>query len=71
MADKQNETQNNKGTILNVCLNYGAQEEIIRASERYHEDLVNNKVSKNEINRDNFYKYLDINYNIFFLCVFV
>lgn len=54
-----NETQNNKGTILNVCLNYGAQEEIIRASERYHEDLVNNKVTKEEINRDNFYKYLD------------
>ena len=53
------ETQNNKGTILNVCLNYGAQEEIIRASERYHEDLVNNKVTKEEINRDNFYKYLD------------
>lgn len=56
-----NETKDNLGTILNICLNYGGQEEIIRAAEKYHDDLVNNVVSKNDINRDNFYKYMDNN----------
>lgn len=54
-------TKDNLGTILNICLNYGGQEEIIRAAEKYHDDLVNNVVSKNDINRDNFYKYMDNN----------
>lgn len=57
----ERQTQDNKGAILNVCLNYGGQEEIIRASKRFHSDLINNKVSINDINRDNFYKYLDNN----------
>lgn len=53
------ETENNNGSVLNICLNYGSQEEIIRAANRYHNDLINNKVSINDINRDNFYKYMD------------
>lgn len=52
-------TENNNGSILNICLNYGSQEEIIRAANRYHDDLINKKISKNDINRDNFYKYMD------------
>lgn len=52
------ETKDNKGTILNVCLNYGGQEEIIRASLRYLENIKNGKEDKN-ISRDDFYKYLD------------
>lgn len=54
-----NKTKDNLGTILNICLNYGGQEEIIRAAEKYHDDLVNNVASKNDINRDNFYRYMD------------
>lgn len=54
-----NKTKDNLGTILNICLNYGGQEEIISAAEKYHDDLVNNVVSKNDINRDNFYRYMD------------
>ena len=53
------ETENNNGSVLNICLNYGSQEEIIRAANRYHNDLINNKISINDINRDNFYKYMD------------
>lgn len=52
-------TKDNTKATLNVCLNYGAQEEIIRAAERYHDDLVNNQITKEEMNRDLFYKYLD------------
>ena len=53
------ETENNNGSVLNICLNYGSQEEIIRAANRYHDHLINNKISINDINRDNFYKYMD------------
>ncbi|MGN1378959.1 MAG: polyprenyl diphosphate synthase [Bacilli bacterium] len=52
-------TENNNGSVLNICLNYGSQEEIIRAANRYHDDLITKKISKNDINRDNFYKYMD------------
>lgn len=52
-------TKDNKTAILNICLNYGAQEEIIRASERYHDDLVSGNIKKGDINRDNFYQYMD------------
>ena len=33
------ETENNNYSVLNICLNYGSQEEIIRAANRYHNDL--------------------------------
>lgn len=52
-------SKNNDKATLNVCLNYGGQEEIIRASEKYHDDLVSGKVKKGDITRDNFYQYLD------------
>lgn len=52
-------SKNNTKAVLNVCLNYGAQEEIIRAAQKMHEDLTNNNVNIEDINRDNFYQYLD------------
>ena len=52
-------TKDNVNGTLNICLNYGGQEEIIRASERYHEDLNAGKVTMSEMNRDKFYQYMD------------
>lgn len=52
-------SKDNTTATLNVCLNYGGREEIIRAAERYHDDLVSGKVKKGEINRDTFGRYLD------------
>lgn len=52
-------TKNNTKATLNICLNYGSQEEIIRASEKYHDDLVSGKVTKEEMNREKFYQYMD------------
>ena len=54
-------TENNQNGILNICLNYGGQEEIIRASERYHNDLNSGKITMGEMNRDKFYEYMDNN----------
>lgn len=51
-------TKDNKNGILNVCLNYGGQEEIIDASLKLHEDLNNGLIKREEINRESFYKYL-------------
>lgn len=55
----QEKTKDNKEATLNICLNYGGQEEIIRAAERYHEDLVSGKETVGKMNRDDFYKYMD------------
>jgi len=61
MESIEEKTKNNDKATLNVCLNYGAQEEIIRAAEKYHEDLNNGVITKAEMNRDLFYKYMDAN----------
>jgi len=51
-------TKNNDACILNICLNYGAQEEIIDASLKLACDLKNGVLDEKELNRDMFYKYL-------------
>ncbi len=51
-------TINNDACILNICLNYGGQEEIVDASLKIHEDIVNGTLNPHKLNRDNFYKYL-------------
>ncbi len=51
-------TKNNKDCILNICLNYGAQEEIVDATLKIHEDLNNNIIQKETLNREFYYKYL-------------
>lgn len=59
MDEITEKTKDKKSATLNICLNYGGREEIIRAAERYHDDLVSGKVKKGEINRDTFNRYLD------------
>lgn len=54
----QKRTQNNTECILNICLNYGGQEEIVDASLKIAQDINNGLLNQNELNRDNFYKYL-------------
>ncbi len=59
MDDIVEKSAKNTNATLNVCLNYGGREEIIRAAERYHDDLVSGKVQKGDIDRDSFNRYLD------------
>lgn len=61
MENITEKSKNNTHATLNVCLNYGGQEEIIRASEKYHDDLVAGTITKEEMNRDKFYRYMDSN----------
>ena len=51
-------TKDNNKCILNICLNYGAQEEIVDASLKISDDINTGKLKKEDLNRDNFYKYL-------------
>lgn len=51
-------TNDNKECILNICLNYGGQEEIVDAAVKLANDINNGVINNNDINRDNFYKYL-------------
>lgn len=52
------ETKNNKRGILNICLNYGGQEEIVDATKKIVELVNNGELNIDEIDKNNFYKYL-------------
>ena len=51
-------TKDNDKCILNICLNYGSQEEIVDASLKISDDINSGKLKREALNRDNFYKYL-------------
>ncbi len=53
-----NKTKDNQECILNICLNYGAQEEIVDATLKIHQDLNNKKIKEEDITRESYYKYL-------------
>lgn len=52
------ETKNNKRGILNICLNYGGQEEIIDATKKIVELVNNGELNIGDIDKNSFYKYL-------------
>lgn len=51
-------TKNNENGILNICLNYGGQEEIVDAAKKFAMDILNKTVSIEEIDKVSFNKYL-------------
>ena len=53
----QEKTKDNKEGILNICFNYGGQEEIIDASIKLAQDI-NKGLDVTNFTRDDFYKYL-------------
>ena len=54
----QDMTKNNTGGTLNICFNYGGQEEIIDASKSIAEDYKNGNILLDDLNKDSFSKYL-------------
>ena len=58
MDNITDKTKDNKTCLLNICLNYGAQEEIVDASLKVAEDIENGALKKEDLTRDNFYHYL-------------
>lgn len=58
MRNLEKETENNKNGVLNICLNYGGQEEIIDASKKIAEDYKNGNLDLDSLNKETFAKYL-------------
>ncbi len=54
-----NETKDNPRLILNICINYGAKDEIIRAMRKVYEDIEKNNITLSELTPDLFDNYLD------------
>ena len=50
-------TKDNKNGILNICLNYGGQEEIIDGAIKLAQDI-NNGLDMTNFKREDFYKYM-------------
>lgn len=53
----EEKTKNNQAGILNICLNYGGQEEIIDGAIKLAEDIKNGLDIKN-FKREDFYRYM-------------
>lgn len=58
MKSIEEKTKDNKDCIVNICLNYGGQEEIVDAALKIADEINNNKIKKEDLNRESFYKYL-------------
>ena len=51
-------TKDNNNGVLNICLNYGSQEEIVDATKKIVDDVINGKLDINTLDKNSFYKYL-------------
>ena len=54
----EEKSKNNTNCILNICVNYGAQEEIVDAVAKVCNEINSGNLNINELNKENFYKYL-------------
>lgn len=52
-------TKNNDGLQLNLALNYGSKQEMLQAMKRMFTDLVDEKVSLDDVDEEQFSKYLN------------
>ena len=58
MKNVTEKTKNNTACILNICFNYGGQEEIVDATKKVFSDLKNGKLKEEDLNKENFYQYM-------------
>ena len=58
MKKIEEETKDNTEGTLNICLNYGGQEELIDASKKIAEDYKNGKIDLDTLTKESFAKYL-------------
>lgn len=52
------ETSSNDNMILNIALNYGGQQEIVRATKNIFKDIENGKITLDDIDTNSFKNYL-------------
>ena len=51
-------SKNNKNGTLNICLNYGSQEEIVDATKKIVMDVQNGNLNIDDLDKELYYKYL-------------
>ena len=51
-------TKDNKKGIFNICLNYGGQQEIVDATKKIAEEVLDGKLNIEDINENMMYKYM-------------
>ena len=59
MKKLETDTKKNNGFFLNIALNYGGRNEIIRSTKKIAKDLLSDKISIDDINETLFSSYLD------------
>ena len=52
------DTKDCKSFVMNICLNYGGRDELVRAAKLMHQDIVDGKVDIDRIDNDAFENYL-------------
>lgn len=58
MNKMMKETEDNTNGIFNICLNYGGRIEIVEATKKICTDVLNNKISIDDITEECYNKYL-------------
>ena len=58
MDEITDRSKNNKAGTLNICLNYGSQEEIVDATKKIVSDVNEGRLNIEDLNKDMYYKYL-------------
>ena len=58
MENIKERTKNNTECILNICLNYGGQEEIVDATKDICKKMLDGEFDINTLNRENYFKFL-------------
>ena len=48
----ESDSKNNTGTVLNICLNYGSQDEIVDMVKKISKDVLDNKIKIEDINKE-------------------
>lgn len=51
-------SKDNKNGTLNICLNYGSQEEIVDATKKIVKEVENGTLNINDLDKELFYKYM-------------
>ncbi len=58
MDEIEEKTKNFQGGTLNICLNYGGQEEIVDATKKICEDVKNGKITLEQLDKNIYQTYL-------------